>query len=160
MFLFWLRQLPWCGDQTPASVLPPAKGRSSPTITPIFSPSSFVLPNFAWFYIFFSSGQVLLSALSWCSACTSVSEGVFLMYLWREMDSMSAYSSTILFSNLWFLFKKNIAFFFLEVLGLTRICTITFKVSLRLLHPKVTSYISTVFPKPGNWHWNKLWTQL
>ena len=55
---------------------------------------------FAWFYIFFSTGQVLLSALSWCSACMSVSEGVFLMYLWREMDSMSAYSSTILFSNL------------------------------------------------------------
>ena len=123
-------------------------------------PSFFILPSFAWFYIFFSTGQVLLSALSWCSACMSVSEGVFLMYLWREMDSMSAYSSTILFSNLWFLFKKNIAFFFLEVLGLTRICTITFKVSLRLLHPKVTSYISTVFPKPGNWHWNKLWTQL
>ena len=28
----------------------------------------------------FSTGQVLLSALSWCSACTSMSEGVFLMY--------------------------------------------------------------------------------
>ena len=27
--------------------------------------------------------KVLLSALSWCSACTSVSEGVFLMYPWR-----------------------------------------------------------------------------
>ena len=25
-----------------------------------------------WLYIFFSSGQVLLSSLSWCSACTSV----------------------------------------------------------------------------------------
>ena len=31
-------------------------------------------------YILFSAGQVLLSALSWCSACTSVSDGVFLMY--------------------------------------------------------------------------------
>ena len=39
--------------------------------------------------IFFSSGQVLLSALSWWSASTSVSEGVFLMYPWREMYSMS-----------------------------------------------------------------------
>ena len=29
MFLLWLRQLPWRGDQTPASVPPPAKGRSS-----------------------------------------------------------------------------------------------------------------------------------
>ena len=38
------------------------------------------------------------SALSWCSACTSVSEGVFLMYLWREMYSTSTYSSAILFS--------------------------------------------------------------
>ena len=33
------------------------------------------------FYIFFSAGQVLLSTLCGCSACTSVSEGVFLMYL-------------------------------------------------------------------------------
>ena len=31
----------------------------------------------------FSTGQVLPSALSWCSACTFVSEGVFLMYPWR-----------------------------------------------------------------------------
>ena len=65
----------------------------------IFSPSYLVLPSFAWFYIFFSAGQVLLSALSWCSACTSVSEGVFLMYPWREMYSTSTYSSTILFSQ-------------------------------------------------------------
>ena len=65
-----------------------------------FSPSrSFILPSFAWFYIFFSTGQALLSALSWCFACTSVSEGVFLIYLWREMYSTSTYSSTILFSE-------------------------------------------------------------
>ena len=32
-----------------------------------------------------SSGQVLLSALIWCSACTSVSEGLFLMYPWRDV---------------------------------------------------------------------------
>ena len=59
--------------------------------------SSFILPSFAWVYIFFSASQVLLPALSWCSACTSVSEGIFLMYLWREMYSMSTYSSAILF---------------------------------------------------------------
>ena len=35
--------------------------------------------------IFFPTGQVLLSTLSWYSACTSVSEGVSLMYPWREM---------------------------------------------------------------------------
>ena len=40
MFLLWLRQLPWCGDRTPASVPPPAEGRSSPTNTLIFPPSS------------------------------------------------------------------------------------------------------------------------
>ena len=60
-----------------------------------FPPSSFILPSFEWFCIFFSSGLGLLSALSWCSACTSVSERVFLMYPWREM---STNSSSILFS--------------------------------------------------------------
>ena len=96
---------PRCGDQTPASVPPPTKGRSSPTNTPVFPPSSFVLPSFAWVYIFFSIGQVLLSALSWCSARTSVSEGAFLMYLHREVYSTSTYSSAILFSPLSGYFK-------------------------------------------------------
>ena len=85
MFLLWPRQLPQCGDQTPASVPPPTEGRSSPTNTPVFPPSSFILLSFAWFYIFFSSGQVLLPTLSWSSASTSVSEGVFLMYLQRDV---------------------------------------------------------------------------
>ena len=79
------RQLPHCGDWTPASVPPPAKGIFSATNTPVSPPlpaphpvpSSYLLPNFAWFYIFFSTGQVLQSALSWCSVCTSVSEAVF-----------------------------------------------------------------------------------
>ena len=79
---------------------PPTKGRSCPTNTAVFPPSSFVLPSFVWFYIFFSTGQVLLSTRSWCSACTSVSEGVFLMHPWREMYSMSTYSPAILFSPL------------------------------------------------------------
>ena len=70
----------------------------APTSIPVFPPSSFILPNFAWLYIFFSTGQILLSTLSWCSACTSVSEGVFLIYPWREMFSMSTYYSAILFS--------------------------------------------------------------
>ena len=61
-------------------------------------PSSIIPPSFAWLYIFFSTDQVLLSALGWCSACTYVSEGVFLTYPWREMYSMSTYPSAILFS--------------------------------------------------------------
>ena len=59
-----------------------------------------MLVSFAWFYIVFPTGQVPLSALSWCSACTSVSEGVFLMYPWRKIYSMSSYSSAILFSQM------------------------------------------------------------
>ena len=98
MFLLWLRQLPQGGDRTPASVPPPAEGRSSPSNTPVFPlvPSSYRVLHTE--FIFFSAGQVLLSALSWCSACTSVSEGVFLMYPWKEMYSTSTYSSAILFS--------------------------------------------------------------
>ena len=55
--------------------------RAGPVLLTLVSPpSSFILPSFAWVYIFFSAGQLLLAALSWCSACTSVFEGVFLMY--------------------------------------------------------------------------------
>ena len=98
MFLPWLRQLPRCGDRTPASIPPPTEGRSSPTNTPVFPPSSFILPSFSWVCIFFSTGQGLLSTLSWYPACTSVSEGVFLMHPWREMCSTSTSSSALLFS--------------------------------------------------------------
>ena len=42
--------------------------------------------------------------LRWCSACTSVPEGVFLMYLWREMYSTSTYSSSVLLS--WTIFEN------------------------------------------------------
>ena len=65
---------------------------------PPLLPSSY---RVLWLYIFFSAGQVLLSALSWCSACTSMSAGVFLMYPWREMYSMSTYSSSILSIRGW-----------------------------------------------------------
>ena len=44
MFLLWLRQLPWCGDRTPASVPPPTEGRSSPTNTSV-SP---LVPSSCW----------------------------------------------------------------------------------------------------------------
>ena len=78
----------------------PNPPRASPVLLTLllFPPSSFVLLSFAWFYIFFSIGQLLLSTLSWCSTCTSVSEGVFLIYPWGEMYSMPTYFSAILFS--------------------------------------------------------------
>ena len=38
MFLLRLRQLPWCGDGSPASVPPPTEERSSPTNTLVFPP--------------------------------------------------------------------------------------------------------------------------
>jgi len=79
---------------------PYTEGRSIPSNTPVFPPTSSILPSFAWLYIFFPTGQVLLSALSWYSACTSLSEGVFPMYPWREIHSTSTYSSAILFSPL------------------------------------------------------------
>ena len=74
---------------SPASVPPPAEGRSSPTNTPLSPPSSFILPRFAWVSVLFFTGQVLLPAPSWGSECTYVSEGLFLMYRWREIYSMS-----------------------------------------------------------------------
>ena len=68
MFLLSLRQLPRYGEQTPASVPPLTEGRSSPTSTPVFPLVPSFLLSFVWFYIFFSTGQVLLSILSWYSA--------------------------------------------------------------------------------------------
>ena len=61
------------------------------------TPPLFILLSFAWFYGFFSTGQVPLYTLSWCSACTCVSEGVFLVCPWREMHSTSTHTSAILF---------------------------------------------------------------
>ena len=93
------------------TVPPPTKGRSNLTNTLVFPPTSFILRSFVWFYVFFflsfffSACQVLLSALSWCSACTSVSEVDFLMYPWREMYSTSTYSSATFKSPCVFVFK-------------------------------------------------------
>ena len=75
-----------------------SRGQVQSYHTPVFSPCSFEILSFAWFYIFFSTGQGLLSALSPCSACTSVSEDLLLTYPWREMYSTSTYFSAILFS--------------------------------------------------------------
>ena len=51
----------------PCSSPPPAKGGSGPNNTPVSPPSSFILRSFAWVCIYFSAGQVPLSALAWCS---------------------------------------------------------------------------------------------
>ena len=74
--------------QIPASVPSPTKGRSNPTNTPVSPPVPSSHRVLRGLYVLLR-GQVLLSALSWYSACTSVSEAVFLMYPWREMYSTS-----------------------------------------------------------------------
>ena len=94
----------------------PHQLRAGPVLlTLLFFPSSFVLPSFLWLYMFFSTGQVLLSALSWCSACTSVSEGVFLMYPWREIHAISIIhaNSTSIYSSIK-LFPLSLPCFFLR----------------------------------------------
>ena len=59
-FTFSLKCFPSDSDNCPLWGLDPcfssplAKGRSSPTNCPVFLPSSFILPSFAWFYTFFS----------------------------------------------------------------------------------------------------------
>ena len=77
-------QLPQCGDLTPVSVLH-LPGADRVLLTLLFSPCFLHPTEFCVLYMFFSSSQVLLPALCWCSARSFVSEGVFLMYLWREI---------------------------------------------------------------------------
>ena len=101
----------------------------------LFPPSSFILPSFMWFYILFSTGQVLLSTLSWYSACTSVSE-VFLMYPRREVYSASTGSSAILFSssrNFNTYSPKFVSVSLLEALEEMGVCQVPFKLMLLFL---------------------------
>ena len=104
MCLLWLRQLPLCGDQTPASIPPPTKGQSSPTNTPVLPPNSFILLSFIssivciLFYVYSFLGvrcSCLLSAgVLHVLLCLKV-------YSWciRGERSTSTYSSIILFSH-------------------------------------------------------------
>ena len=64
MCLLWLRQLPWCGDSTPALVLPPSEGRPSPTNTPIFPllPLSYQVLCGSVYYFLLVRCSCLLSA--------------------------------------------------------------------------------------------------
>ena len=43
----------------------PHPPRAGPVLVPLLFLPHFTLPSFAWFYIFFSTGLVLLSTLSW-----------------------------------------------------------------------------------------------
>ena len=70
------KQLPCCGDLTPASVSPPSGCKSSPHHSPLYSTSRFILLSFVWVCMFFSSGHIFLPTVSWCSARPSVSEGI------------------------------------------------------------------------------------
>ena len=97
MFLLWLRQLPQCGDRTPASVSPPAEGRSSPTNTPDFSllPTSYrVLRDSLYSFLQVRYSWLLSAGVLHALLCLKV---FFLIYLWRQMYSTSTYSSAILF---------------------------------------------------------------
>ena len=88
--------------QFPPHPLPPAtEDSSSPTNTPVFLlvPSSYRVLHGTRYSFPLVRCSCPLSAEIWrCSACTSVSEGVFLMYSWRAMYSMSTYSSATFFS--------------------------------------------------------------
>ena len=83
---------------SPASAHPPPRYRSGVTHSSAPPPPlpSFILPSFAWNYIFLSDGQGLLPVLSWFSVRSSASEDIFLTSLWRDMYSVSTYCSVIL----------------------------------------------------------------
>ena len=104
----------WGSD--PASVPPPAEGRSCPTNTPVCAPSTHIL------WVLHGSVYSFLLVRYSCLLSAgvlhafSVSEGVFLMYPWREMCSASTYSSAILFSShtVFFLIKNLVKHYFIE----------------------------------------------
>ena len=81
----------------------PHQQRGGPVLLtlPLFSlvPSSYrVLHSSIYSFPLVRYSCLLSAEICRCSACTSVSEGVFLMYPWREMYSMSTYSSATFFS--------------------------------------------------------------
>ena len=92
-----------CPDVRIGPLPPPTEGRPSPTNTPVFPPvpSSYqVLHGSIYSFPLVRYSCQLSAEICRCSACTSVSEGVFLMYPWREMYSMSTYSYATFFSVL------------------------------------------------------------
>ena len=64
-----------------------------------------VIPSYAGIFIVLSSVQGLLLVFSWCSVRIVASIDIFLIHPWREMHSVSTYSSAIL--NLSFFLKAE-----------------------------------------------------
>ena len=81
-----------CFSSTPGAQILPCFLFSS------FSLLSFIPPGYAGIFLVLSSAQGLLLVFSWCSVRVVPSANVFLMHLWREMNSTSSYSSAILVS--------------------------------------------------------------
>lgn len=97
MFPFLSQLIDLHAGVSPASAHPPARYRSGAThSSPCPLLPSFILPSFAWNSIFLSDDQGLLPVLSWFSVRSSASEDIVLTSLWREMYSVSTYSSAIL----------------------------------------------------------------
>ena len=72
VFLLLPKQLSQCGDLTPWFSSPSPQVQMQFCSLSSFSPIYFILPNFVWYYVFFSCGQVLVPIFSWCSARSSV----------------------------------------------------------------------------------------
>ena len=95
--IFPLFQLPHPGVQAPSCFL-------SSSSSLLF----FILASYAGIFIVISGVQGLLLVFSQCSVRIVASIIVFLMYLWRDMNSMSSYFSSIFNpeNNLYNIFKN------------------------------------------------------
>ena len=85
MFLLCPKHMPQYRGWTLALASSPARGKSSPTYSPLFPPTSFVLPSFAWFYVFFSGDLALLPILSWCCKLFCVWRCIPDVYIGRDV---------------------------------------------------------------------------
>ena len=85
----WMREPLLCFSSPPGLQVPSCFLSSSFSLLPS------ILPCYAGIFIVLSSVQGLLLVFSWCSVRIVPSVDVFLMHLWREMNSMPSYSSAI-----------------------------------------------------------------
>ena len=82
--------------------------RFCPTSSPPPSPFFFsVLPSYAGIFIVLPNVQGLLLVFSQCSVRIVASIDVFLMHQWREMNSTSTYSFSILNLSLLLIFERK-----------------------------------------------------
>ena len=93
----WMREPLLCFSYSPGVQVP------SRFLSSSFSLFSFILPGYVGIFIVLSGVQGLLLVFSWCSTRTVPSVDVFLMHLWREMNSTSSYSYAILKTRVYFL---------------------------------------------------------